>query len=124
MTLKLNNRYLIDSKGCFRCGKVGHFAKDPSCSAKDKICHKCGFKGHFQKLFNTKQKGEGKEKGASKFNNSNIRLVEEDSSSDEYAFSVGSGTEKNEHLPGWPLCWSVGKMCNPHPRWKTRVGIL
>ena len=19
---------------------------------------------------------------------------------------------------------SVGKMCNPHPRWKTRVGIL
>ena len=81
-------------KGCFRCGKVGHFAKDPSCPAKDKICHKCGFKGHFQKFCNTKQKGKGKEKGASKFNNSNIRLVKEDSSSDEYAFSVGSGTEK------------------------------
>ena len=91
---KFQPRQSAKPKGCFRCGKVGHFAKDPSCPAKDKICHKCGFKGHFQKFCNTKQKGKGKEKGASKFNSSNIRLVEEDSSSDEYAFSVGSGTEK------------------------------
>ena len=91
---KSQPRQNVKPKGCFRCGKVGHFAKDPSYPAKDKICHKCGFKGHFQKFCNTKQKGKGKEKGASKFNNSNIRLVEEDSSSDEYAFSVGSATEK------------------------------
>lgn len=27
---------------CFRCGREGHLARDPSCPAKDKECRKCG----------------------------------------------------------------------------------
>ena len=27
------------SSACFRCGKTGHFGKDPSCPARNKTCH-------------------------------------------------------------------------------------
>lgn len=44
---------VINSK-CFRCGYTGHFAKDSSCPAVDKICEKCGLKGHFKKQCKTR----------------------------------------------------------------------
>lgn len=52
------------SDGCFRCGKMGHYAKDKSCPARDKTCHKCHFKGHFAERcktdFNKKKQKRGK----------------------------------------------------------------
>lgn len=27
---------------CYRCGKEGHFGKDPCCPAKGNMCSKCG----------------------------------------------------------------------------------
>lgn len=40
---------------CFRCGKDGHFARDPTCPAKGKTCSKCGKKNHFATVCKTKQ---------------------------------------------------------------------
>jgi len=43
-------------KSCFRCGKSGHFAKDPKCPAHKATCRRCGFLGHFAVVCKTKDK--------------------------------------------------------------------
>ena len=42
-------------KGCYRCGRDGHLAKDPSCPARDATCNKCKMIGHFAAVCRTKQ---------------------------------------------------------------------
>lgn len=37
----------VTGKKCFRCGREGHFAKDPACPAKGQVCKKCRKRGHF-----------------------------------------------------------------------------
>jgi len=32
---------------CYRCGKYGHFGRDPSCPARGQTCGKCGGRDHF-----------------------------------------------------------------------------
>ena len=39
---------------CYRCGKSGNFAKDPSCHARGKKCHKCVGENHFREICRTK----------------------------------------------------------------------
>ena len=39
-----NNR----EQTCYRCGRFGHFGRDPGCPAKGKTCRKCGLKDHFE----------------------------------------------------------------------------
>ena len=65
-----------NSDECFRCGKPGHFARDPRCPARGKECSKCHQKGHFAVVCKTKSKDLGKLR---------VSFVDEE---DEYAFTV------------------------------------
>ncbi|XP_055622755.1 uncharacterized protein K02A2.6-like [Toxorhynchites rutilus septentrionalis] len=41
--------------GCYRCGYMGHLAKDDKCPAKGKACNKCGGRNHFAIKCRSKQ---------------------------------------------------------------------
>jgi len=41
-------------RACYRCGKVGHFGRDPESPKKGKTCHKCGGVDHFGSPCKTK----------------------------------------------------------------------
>ena len=71
---------------CSRCGRQGHFARDPKCPAKDKECSKCHKKGHFAAVCKTKGKDFGKHK---------VSYVNEhgNNEDDEYAFNITDETE-------------------------------
>ena len=75
-----------NSGECFRCGKPGHFARDPRCPARGKECAKRHQKGHFAVVCKTKSKDLGKPR---------VSFVDEEL--DEYAFTV-KGTLKTEKV--------------------------
>ena len=86
---------------CFRCGREGHFGKDPSCPAKGKSCNKCGKIGHFGIVCKTQQVSHKKsskfEYKSGKSAKSRVHCVESDSD-DEYAFIVRNQNDKNEEI--------------------------
>ncbi|KAL4231673.1 hypothetical protein ACF0H5_009252 [Mactra antiquata] len=75
---------------CYRCGSEKHFAKDPSCPAKNKKCHKCSNVGHFQKCCRTKS--SSKQSKTNRNKKGQIRNVQneenESSEEDQYVFNV------------------------------------
>ena len=84
-------------RACYRCGKVGHFGRDPECPAKGKTCHKCGGADHFGSQCKTKTakppKPRREEKTKGKKPKKSVRYVgSERDEDDEYAFTVNSAT--------------------------------
>ena len=68
---------------CYRCGKSGHFAKDPSCPARGKKCHKCGGENHFREVCRTKpDKRAGKPRVVNEIRDENV------SEGKSYAFGI------------------------------------
>ena len=74
-----------DDKECYRCGRKGHFGRDPECSAKGKTCSNCGKPDHFAEKCKTKQPSR-----ASGGDRRKVNYVDATESDDEYAFSVNS----------------------------------
>ena len=82
-------------KSCFRCGRIGHFAKDPKCPADKATCRRCGSVGHFAVVCKTKDKkkiSEVKPNGnprRMKNHPGSVNNVERENSDDEeYVFSL------------------------------------
>ncbi|XP_014675469.1 PREDICTED: uncharacterized protein K02A2.6-like [Priapulus caudatus] len=81
-------------KACYRCGNVGHYARDECCPAKKATCDKCGKVGHYAKVCHTKLPGTsagGDRQGRSgegqrfkwKSRVKNMNLVEPDSNDED-----------------------------------------
>ncbi|XP_052567403.1 uncharacterized protein LOC128093730 [Culex pipiens pallens] len=51
---KIRSRTRLNRE-CYRCGKLGHFANDENCPAKDQKCKRCGMVGHFKNCCKTKK---------------------------------------------------------------------
>ena len=71
---------------CFKCGKLGHFARDPKCPARDRECSKCHQKGLFAAVYKTKRKDDGKPR----VNYADDQAKDDD---DEYAFIIQSNSQ-------------------------------
>ena len=84
------------AKECYRCGRTGHFGREPQCPARGKTCNKCGKQDHFAGKCKTKvpPKQQQTHRGNQR-NKSNIRHVqtEPEDSDEEYAFSVTSSSD-------------------------------
>ena len=82
------------SKECYRCGRIGHFAKSSDCPARKVKCRKCGKEGHFEKVCRSQIKRSQQDR-AKKINEIN-EVTEECSSEEDYLFTVTSD-EKLQH---------------------------
>lgn len=82
---------------CFRCGREGHLARDPSCPAKDKECRKCGNVGHFMSCCLTKPK-QGKRMAQKSQRGGQIHSVESESDSDVFAFILKTSDKSSDKV--------------------------
>ena len=78
---------------CYRCGRTGHFGRDPTCPARGKTCNKCKGKDHFAAVCKTKGSVNcvGEEPPPN-----NVDCVQESKSANrEYNFNVNDGINSN-----------------------------
>ena len=71
-----------------RCGKLGHFGRDPKCPARGKTCHKCGAADHFGSECKTKNKAPKPKRVEKLKGQSELWYVECDEDEEESAFIV------------------------------------
>ena len=85
-------------KACYNCNRLGHYARDSCCPAKNKECGKCGARGHFAVCCGNKKLSSSSQKGIVPETKKKAYLVAEGVSGegDGYAFTVGGGLRVGE----------------------------
>lgn len=81
---------------CYRCGKEGHFGKDPCCPANGKMCNKCGKIGHFRNVCKSKQVDNAKYQ--QKYRKGKYVHHVKNDSDDEYAFTVENKKYRGDEI--------------------------
>lgn len=54
-----NKSKVMNEQTCYRCGQVGHFARDVKCPARNSMCRRCSRKGHWDAVCHTKLEASG-----------------------------------------------------------------
>ena len=104
------------AKERYRCGRTGHFGRDPQCPARGKTCNKCGKQDHFAGKCKTKVPPKQQQThSGNQRNKSDIRHVQTqpEDSDEEYAFSVtlSSDAQKvNVIVGGRPVNMIISKV--------------
>ena len=83
---------------CYRCGKAGHFSRDPGCPATGQSCHMYGLEGHFHTWCRAKRKADGKRGTRGHSNPVRAQLAEEE---EELKYAFACWATRKDGSYGW-----------------------
>lgn len=91
------NKQVPSAQKCYRCDKLGHFARDLKCPARKEMCNKCQKVGHFARCCKSTPAAAATKGGGSSYRHKSINYItEEDDSDPDYAFTLVEDSDSDD----------------------------